>query len=481
MFPNDGNNLVNLYIIPNYTKNSNLDLIMVSDKKYSFPEELDYKKYKTDLDIPEVKTEEISWNEDFSKKIFSNIDIYFNDQRIDSMNENISKINDLYLDKNKRINNKPVLKDGKFYLYLPLVFWFNQSSSNYLPLIALENTLINLKVKINNFENLINNNLDNLISKIPNSLSIQMFTDTILLNSTERQNFAEYNHEYLIQRNVTFGNNLIRDTMKTISIPIKGLVKDIFWILKSRDTNKNYLSIETDDKDIYYLDFIETKEIYNKYINNNKEFNDEISTSYKEKFNIMQNIYNLIDNYNGTGIVNIIKTNEILLNYDEDFILYIYFMYLSYYDKYNDSYFGTDTETINNNRIRTKLSKLFTYLKYTFKDTKKITKKSPIKKLDFKVNGMSLLAENNFRYYNTVLPYQKMNRTPELGIGMYSFSLYPTLEQPSGELNFNILKNPTLELEMDELVKKENVFLNTVVREYQILRIISGVASLSWI
>lgn len=481
LFPNDSNNLVNLYIIPNYTKNSNLDLIMVSDKKYSFPEELDYKKYKTDLDIPELKTEEISWNEDFSKKIFSNIDIYFNDQRIDSMNENISKINDLYLDKNKRINNKPVLKDGKFYLYLPLVFWFNQSSSNYLPLIALENTLINLKVKINNFENLINNNLDNLISKIPNSLSIQMFTDTILLNSTERQNFAEYNHEYLIQRNVTFGNNLIRDTMKTISIPIKGLVKDIFWILKSKDTNKNYLSIETDDKDIYYLDFIETKEIYNKYINNNREFNNEISTSYKEKFNIMQNIYNLIDNYNGTGIVNIIKTNEILLNYDEDFILYIYFMYLSYYDKYNDSYFGTDIETINNNRIRIKLSKLFTYLKYTFKDTKKITKKSPIKKLDFKVNGRSLLAENNFRYYNTVLPYQKMNRTPDLGIGMYSFSLYPTLEQPSGELNFNILKNPTLELEMDELVKKENVFLNTVVREYQILRIISGVASLSWI
>ena len=74
-----------------------------------------------------------------------------------------------------------------------------------------------------------------------------------------------------------------------------------------------------------------------------------------------------------------------------------------------------------------------------------------------------------------------MNRTPDLGIGMYSFSLYPTLEQPSGELNFNILKNPTLELEMDELVTKENVFLNTVVREYQILRIISGVASLSWI
>ena len=460
LFPNDTTNSVNLFIIPYNTTNSNLDLIMISDKKYSFPEKLDYENYKIELNTSETKKEEIIWDEDYSKKIFSDIDLYFNDQRIDSINENISKINDLYLDKNKKINNKPVLKDGKFYLYLPLVLWFNQSSSNYLPLIALENTLINLKVRVNSFRNLINNNLDNLISELPNTLSIQMCTDTILLGSKERQNFAEYNHEYLIQRNVALGNTLIRDIIKTVNIPIKGLVKDIFWILKSRDTNKNYLSIETVERDVYYQDFLTTKNIYNEYIKNNREFNDNIPTSYKEKFNIMQNIYNMIDNDDGTGIVNIIKTNQILLNYDNDFILYIYFAYLSYYDNYNDSYFGTTTEAIINNRLRSKLSKLFTYLKYTFKDTKKIIKKSPIKNLNFKVNGRSLLSENNFRYYNSVLPYQKMNRSPDLGIGMYSFSLYPTLEQPSGELNFNILKNPTLELEMDKLVYKRKCIFN---------------------
>ena len=78
--------------------------------------------------------------------------------------------------------------------------------------------MINLKVRINNFENLISNNLDNLSSQLPNSLSIQMLTDTILLNSAA----AEYNHG---SSKMSFGNVLIRDT---VNMPIKGLVKIFF-------------------------------------------------------------------------------------------------------------------------------------------------------------------------------------------------------------------------------------------------------------
>ena len=92
-----------------------------------------------------------------------------------------------------------------------------------------------------------------------------------------------------------------------------------------------------------------------------------------------------------------------------------------------------------------------------------------------------LLGETNSSYYRNVVPLEKFSRSFDHGNYMYSFSLYPTLSQPSGQLNFNILKEPTLELDLNPNVTTENVRLNTVVKEYQILRIISGHASLSWI
>ena len=80
------------------------------------------------------------------------------------------------------------------------------------------------------------------------------------------------------------------------------------------------------------------------------------------------------------------------------------------------------------------------------------------------------------------MPYQKFNgNSYEFGDFLYSFSLYPTIAQPSGELNFNVLKESSLELELDSNVINENIYFSTFVKEYQILRIISGQPSLSWI
>ena len=45
----------------------------------------------------------------------------------------------------------------------------------------------------------------------------------------------------------------------------------------------------------------------------------------------------------------------------------------------------------------------------------------------------------------------------------------------------HILEDPTLELIMDPNVTIENVRLNTVIKEFQILRIIGGQGNLGWI
>ena len=94
-------------------------------------------------------------------------------------------------------------------------------------------------------------------------------------------------------------------------------------------------------------------------------------------------------------------------------------------------------------------------------------------------NGQSILNKETGLYFNS-LTTKKLQKTPSKGIYYYTFSLYPTSDQPSGHLNFNLLSDPLLELEIDPEIVNENMFLNTVVKEYTILRIIGGMASLSW-
>ena len=69
-----------------------------------------------------------------------------------------------------------------------------------------------------------------------------------------------------------------------------------------------------------------------------------------------------------------------------------------------------------------------------------------------------------------IVPFEKFSKTPEIGIHCYSFSLYPVLTQPSGHLNFNLLSEPTLILNMNERINDEVVSLKTIFKEYQILR-----------
>ena len=460
--------------------NSELDLISLSKISYKFPDELRYSNYyQTDVSETIVK-ENIIWKEDFAYNIFDYIEFYMNNQKVDVLDKNVYKIMYKYLNKQKEMMMYPKIKDNKFYLYLPTMFWFNQSSSNYLPLITLENTNITVKLKLNKLENMISNNISNYDIKLPDYVKFSMITDTILLDSVERQRFAEYNHEYLIERFVSYNPILIKEERKTINLNIKGLIKDIFWVCESKTTGKNYLSDIENVKDHYYQEYIDLYTLYKKYIQNNRTFSQDIPTSYLSSFLQLDTIENYVTE-NSETILKYIRNNKMLVNYDLKFILYLYFVKLSYYDNYNDSYFGTNANYITNNRIREKFSKLIAYFSKIHTNKNITTEIKPIKEIDFKANGRSLLSEHNYTYYNSVVPYEKFKRSFEPGLSGYSFALDPTSLQPSGQLNFNILNEPTLNVIFDKKVVNENLFLYTVVKEYQILRIIGGNSSLSWV
>jgi hypothetical protein len=65
-----------------------------------------------------------------------------------------------------------------------------------------------------------------------------------------------------------------------------------------------------------------------------------------------------------------------------------------------------------------------------------------------------------------------------LGTGTVTF---PSLvKQPSGHLNFSVLDNIVVNSTNNSLVVNKPVILKTIVKEYQIIRMMSGLASLVW-
>ena len=67
------------------------------------------------------------------------------------------------------------------------------------------------------------------------------------LNNEERKKFAEYNHEYIIERNVIYADKYSlkhnsKSSTTNIHLQLKGLIKDIFLLFKSQDTIKQLLT-----------------------------------------------------------------------------------------------------------------------------------------------------------------------------------------------------------------------------------------------
>ena len=101
--------------------------------------------------------------------------------------------------------------------------------------------------------------------------------------------------------------------------------------------------------------------------------------------------------------------------------------------------------------------------------------------MNFKNNGSDLFSKQNYIYFNSVLPCTKFKSSPPIGYYVYSFSLTPLELQHSGHLNFNFLDNFQVDIDSNNLVLTEPYNLKVIVKEYQIIRIMSGIGSLAWL
>ncbi len=127
------------------------------------------------------------------------------------------------------------LYDKTAKLYIPLQFWFNRNPGLYLPLIALQyhevkiNIQFNLKnivntacpktsniVKFNNFN--YNQGSYDKTAYIEKIVDLKVYCDYIFLDTDERRNFAQNDHEYLVEQVQSSG--IMKNTHQILELPL---------------------------------------------------------------------------------------------------------------------------------------------------------------------------------------------------------------------------------------------------------------------
>ena len=132
-------------------------------------------------------------------------------------------------------------------VYVPLYLWFshpnysNDNSSMVLPIFLLHSSEIQLKIKLNKFEDLIviQDNDNSQPTEFPKIDSIFLGIDYITLTSNERQLLLaqpkHYNLIYQIQN--TFFNVLANETSKSFSIrSFKYPISELIWVFKTNES-----------------------------------------------------------------------------------------------------------------------------------------------------------------------------------------------------------------------------------------------------
>lgn len=394
-------------------------------------------------------------------------DFCINDQIIETLNSDTMNITyNLYMtaERKKQVEKIVKIKETSEYWMgiIPLDFFFTHSSTLSLPLLSLPYVDLLLKYQIENLNNIILNDMTNCtLSTIP-QIKVELNIDSIILDTKERELFGSTQHEYLIERYKIYPLNLVFNTNQLVSIKLFNLVKDIIFITQPiyhlNDTSYKKVNYV---KDYYNNDYYTTSTLYDKW-KVTRVFTDEIPTTYIDSFLIIEAIDNEIIIGTSTRITNI-QLNDYLNKFELRFELYLM-------DKY-----------LKNNELNTQLYRLTLYFNKLYKNQKVSTDVSPIIEMKLKNNGDDFFSKKQYNYLNSVIPCDKFKSSPDIGYYAYSFSLNPTELQHSGHLNFNFLDNVQVEIDSNDLVLSEPYNLKVIVKEYQIIRIMSGIGSLAWL
>jgi hypothetical protein len=217
-----------------------------------------------------------SWLPELGHILIDRVELYIGDQLIDSFNgEWISIFHKLKGNRSKLRGYLNMIghrsdwlsfdtrakKPGR--LYIPLPFWFYRNRQASIPMIALEYSQIEVKIRLKPFESVCRYDSNTFFQKKP-ELKCQLLTEYIYIEKEERERMASIKHEMLIESTVMnsvtlFGKtNLIDDRTIQINLNVTNLCKEIMVVFQIYEKTKKISS----NHNIREYDYMLNKDIY---------------------------------------------------------------------------------------------------------------------------------------------------------------------------------------------------------------------------
>ena len=117
-------------------------------------------------------------------------------------------------------------------LYIPLPFWFSKNSGSSLPIIALRNHEIKIKIKFRNLNEIIKSDISTFSPTTP-TITANILANYIHLDTNEQKYFTNNSHEYLIDQLQTLSDTNITSSTNTKKIPLdfSHPIKSFYWVI----------------------------------------------------------------------------------------------------------------------------------------------------------------------------------------------------------------------------------------------------------
>jgi hypothetical protein len=406
------------------------------------------------------------------------------------------------------LTNKAV---EQYQLYIPLQFWFNRNNGLALPLIALQYHDVRITLVFRDFNDCINyvgTTAPASSQKVSMSDSY-LLIDYVYLDSEERKRFAQASHEYLIEQVQFTGSETFVNSNNKLRLNFNHPSKYLIWAPHSavHNSRNQWVSYApTGDWEAARERFakiiacISSEFAYdpNAIANGGATGSDEIELDSistagvifeagepatpneelaKLRAKISARFYESSTGVAGSSLAaptcvgtpstffdNVFITKNELTLADMSVTVAQLISYLSStqraggtallnawgYNVVNYHNYGINVDGSGNPCVNAKLQ----------------------------LNGHDRFQERDGSYFNYVQPGQHFTNTPADGINVYSFALKAEDHQPTGSCNFSRIDNATLNVNALNLAS--NSVLNIYVQNYNVLRVMSGMAGTAY-
>ena len=237
-----------------------MDMAIFNSKEYQQYYFTRYNNYKKNYEYETSENLEVSWSKRLGHIIIDYIDLYIAGQKIDrhygiyydifyelAGNKSLEKT---YMKMIGDINELTKFDRNikqKYKIQIPLQFWFCNNIGLSLPIIAMNNSQVDLKIRLNDIKNCLyttelsyslqtDDYLYDIWENKGYNLSGALLIDYVFLDQFERIKFAQSAHEYLV---TIYEDYEIRhiparadNMLYTEDIRLNGASKEIIWIFQ---------------------------------------------------------------------------------------------------------------------------------------------------------------------------------------------------------------------------------------------------------